>query len=90
MWPRLVGRGNSGMKSSKVLLTSASMWPRLVGRGNEGEPVGLTTPYLGPLQCGRGWLAAETLAADDPPHERDARLQCGRGWLAAETTPPDE
>ena len=83
MWPRLVGRGNSrssGRSSGNVsrFNVAAAGWPRklAVKRAIERERES--------LQCGRGWLAAETEAY--LPHSAESiLLQCGRGWLAAET-----
>ena len=58
MWPRLVGRGNGGDPVVRWRHAIASMWPRLVGRGNLRVAASLIKK--GQLQCGRGWLAAET------------------------------
>ena len=59
------------------------MWPRLVGRGNNSvAAANAAASHL--LQCGRGWLAAETpwrIVVETSMN----LLQCGRGWLAAET-----
>ena len=59
MWPRLVGRGNDGPARHGGSPRAASMWPRLVGRGNLTHAGRRYVARL-ELQCGRGWLAAET------------------------------
>ena len=54
-WPRKRRNGSGKLPSGYA----ASMWPRLVGRGNHLiDAWGLAGTLK--LQCGRGWLAAET------------------------------
>ena len=82
MGPRLVSRGNGPQLWQHKDGSLASMGPRLVSRGNNCDgTAGLAG--LGPLQWGRGLLAAEILSIRGL-RPGSPELQWGRGLLAAE------